>query len=149
MLQDILTLDSVRFAERFDDWRLAVRAACEPLLERGAIDAGYIDAIIGNVEKIGPYIVIMPDVAIPHARPEAGARAIAMALLKTTVPVAFGTDPDQQVRLLFAFSATDSHSHQAALRQLSRLLMDETLFASLQAATTPAEVLALIARVGE
>ncbi|GAB7126654.1 hypothetical protein JCM19000A_11610 [Silvimonas sp. JCM 19000] len=145
MLTEIMPADSIRFAEGFTDWREAVRVSCQPLLERGAIEATYIDAIIENVEKIGPYIVISPDVAIPHARPEAGARAIAMALLKTTTPVQFSADPDHHARLLFAFSATDNHSHQRALRQLARLIMDEARFAQLQAATSAAAILELIA----
>ncbi|GGP22540.1 PTS sugar transporter subunit IIA [Silvimonas iriomotensis] len=149
MLKEILTADSIRFAEGYADWREAVRVSCEPLLERGAIAPSYIDAIIENVEKIGPYIVISPDVAIPHARPEAGARAIAMALLKTTTPVKFSDDPDHHARMLFAFSATDNHSHQRALRQLARLIMDEQRFAQLQAASTAEAVLELIAGIPE
>ncbi|BCL75306.1 hypothetical protein JHS3_10420 [Jeongeupia sp. HS-3] len=149
MLQDILPVESIRFADRFDDWRDAVRAACQPLLERGAIEPAYIDAIIENVEKIGPYIVIAPDVAIPHARPEAGAKAIAMSLLKVSEPVAFSDDPEHQARLLFAFSATDSHSHQRALKQLAHWIMDEAKFAELQAATSPEVIAALIASLGD
>jgi mannitol/fructose-specific phosphotransferase system IIA component (Ntr-type) len=146
MLKEILPADSIRFANGFSDWRQAVRAACEPLLARGAIIPAYIDAIIDNVEQIGPYIVICPDVAIPHARPEAGARAIAMSLLKTATPVQFSDDPEQHVHMLFAFSATDTHSHRDALRELSNLLMDEKLFSQLQAASTTEEVHALIAK---
>ena len=149
MLQDILPASSIQFVDGFDDWRTAVRAACQPLLDRGCIAPGYIDAIIENVEKIGPYIVISPDVAIPHARPEAGAKAIGMALLKTTRPVQFSADPDHHARLLFAFSATDNHSHQRALRQLARLIMDEARFAQLQAATSAEIILELIATQAE
>ncbi|AOX99356.1 PTS sugar transporter subunit IIA [Jeongeupia sp. USM3] len=149
MLQDILPAGSIRFATQFADWRDAVRSACEPLLERGAIEPAYIDAIIDNVEKIGPYIVIAPDVAIPHARPEAGAKAIAMSLLKVEHPVKFGDDPDHHARLLFAFSATDSHSHQRALKQLAHWIMDEDKFAALQAATTTGQITALIASLAD
>ncbi len=51
MLTEIMPADSIRFAEGFTDWREAVRVSCQPLLERGAIEATYIDAIIENVEK--------------------------------------------------------------------------------------------------
>lgn len=33
----------------------------------------YKEEIISNVEKLGPYILIAEDIALPHARPEQGA----------------------------------------------------------------------------
>lgn len=149
MLNEILIPDSIIFMKSCPDWQSAVRQSCAPLLARGTIEPAYIDAIISNLNELGPYIVIAPDVAIPHARPEAGARAMGMALLKLEEPVAFGPEPDQQARLLFAFSATDSHSHQRALKQLAQLIMDEEKFAALAAATSAAEVLALINSVSQ
>ena len=69
MITDLLG-KHVQTAERAEDWKDAIRMAAAPLLENGSIRASYIDAMIHNVEVNGPYIVIMPDVAMPHSRVE-------------------------------------------------------------------------------
>jgi mannitol/fructose-specific phosphotransferase system IIA component (Ntr-type) len=149
MLNEILTRDSIVFKKSCPDWQTAVRESCAPLLARGTIEAAYIDAIIANVLELGPYIVIAPDVAIPHARPEAGSLAMGMSLLKLQEPVAFGDAPDEQARMLFAFSAVDSSSHQRALKQLADLIMDEEKFAAFAAADSVDAILAIINSVSK
>ena len=72
MITDLLGRH-VQTAEKAEDWKEAIRMAASPLLENGSIRASYIDAMIHNVEVNGPYIVIMPDVAMPHSRVEDGA----------------------------------------------------------------------------
>lgn len=51
-----------------------MRIGGELLEKSGAIEPRYIDAMINTVKEIGPYIVIAPGIAMPHARPEAGAK---------------------------------------------------------------------------
>ena len=41
--------DECSYNEGFDDWRDAIRAACQPLLQDGTIEPEYIDAIIGTL----------------------------------------------------------------------------------------------------
>lgn len=65
MMKEIVAKKHYSFHEGFDDWRDAVRAACQPLLDDGTIDPIYPDEIIRKVEELGPYIVIAPDIAIP------------------------------------------------------------------------------------
>ena len=65
MITDLLG-KHVQTAKKAEDWKNLIRMAA-PLLENGSIRASYIDAMISNVEVNGPYIVIMPDVAMPHS----------------------------------------------------------------------------------
>lgn len=53
-------------------WQDAVRKTTAYLEERGYVSADYADAIIQSTHDNGPYYVLCPGLAMPHARPEAG-----------------------------------------------------------------------------
>ena len=82
--------------------------------------------------------------ALPHARPEAGAleSAIGIATLKT--PVEFGSEANDPVKYLFCLSARNNTEHLEALADLAERLEDENFFKMLDNATGAEEVLAYL-----
>ena len=143
MLKELVELKRYSFHERFADWREAVRAACQPLLDDGSIDPEYIDAIIGKVEEYGPYIVIAPDICIPHAQEGVGVHETAVCFMKTEEPVHFSDDPEHDARLFFVLASTDNAKHLANLSELADELSDEELVARILACHTPEELAAV------
>lgn len=122
MLLELLTEKRIQVVESSNSWQESIELAGKPLLEDFSISKEYITKIIDQVNELGPYIVIMPDVALPHTRPEAGVHQTAMSLLKLNTPVVF---PDhQEVRLLFFLAAENNHSHLEALKELAELLTE-------------------------
>lgn len=81
MLNDWLTPDTIHIRHDITDWREAVKASAEPLLANGTITADYVEAIFAQHEKLGPYYVLAPGIAMPHARPEEGAKGLGLSLL--------------------------------------------------------------------
>ena len=76
--------------EEAKDWRDAVRMSCEPLEADGSVTAKYKEEIIRAVEQYGPYIIIMPNVAIPHAQKcTDSVKKTAVSFLKLKKPVCF------------------------------------------------------------
>ena len=69
MTLEILSSDKVQVLEQVKSWREAISIAANPLKEQGYFQQDYIDDMIHSVEKLGPYIVIAPEIAIAHARP--------------------------------------------------------------------------------
>jgi len=63
---------SIRLGLSAETWQEAVKLAVEPLIESGAVQPQYYDAIVESTEEYGPYYILMPGMAMPHARPEAG-----------------------------------------------------------------------------
>ncbi len=104
-------------------WEEAIEVAAKPLLESGYINENYIQQMIRNVRELGPYIVIMPQVALPHARSECGALKTGVSILKLDKPVVFPAD--QAVELLVVLSAEDDVTHMGLLSEIADLLMDE------------------------
>ena len=69
-LATLISVDAVSLRVVADDWRAAVRAAGELLVDVGVTSPEYTDAMIAAVEASGPYIVLTPGFALPHARPD-------------------------------------------------------------------------------
>ncbi|MEH7176833.1 BglG family transcription antiterminator [Neobacillus vireti] len=125
LLEDLLQAETIQVMEEASDWKEAVKQAANPLLINGSIEASYIEAMIENIETLGPYVVIGPEVAIPHARPEKGVNRIGISFLKLKQPVYFLNNKDFPVRLLFCIAATDNTTHLKALSHLTELLNEE------------------------
>ena len=142
MFKEFVEKKHYSFHEGFDDWRDAVRAACAPLLADGTIEKEYPEIIIEKVEELGPYIVIAPNICIPHAERGRGVNDTAMCFMKTEKPVSFDpNDPDKDARIFVVLAATDDEVHLNNLMALSKTLSDEDIVAKVLEAKTPEDLL--------
>lgn len=115
---------AARFEVAAADWRAAVRAACEPLVEAGAAEPRYVDRCVATVEELGPYMVVAPGVALAHARPEDGALALGLAVATLREAVEFGHAENDPVDVVFAFGSPDRDQHVELLGALARRLTE-------------------------
>ncbi|MGE7767093.1 BglG family transcription antiterminator [Peribacillus sp. NPDC096540] len=120
VLEELLNIQTIQLQSHVSDWKEAIQIAAKPLVDLGTVEERYVEAMIEAIETNGPYVVITPGVAIPHARPEQGVRSLSMSLLKLDEPVDFA--PDKPVRLIIVLAAVDNDSHLRALIQLTQLL---------------------------
>ena len=142
MFKEFVETKHYSFHEGFADWRDAIRAACAPLLADGTIEKEYPEIIIEKVEELGPYIVIAPNICIPHAECGRGVNGTAMCFMKTEKPVSFDPDdPDKDARIFVVLAATDDEVHLSNLMALSETLSDEDIVAKVLAAKTPEDLL--------
>jgi mannitol/fructose-specific phosphotransferase system IIA component (Ntr-type) len=143
-LSKMLTNETIALGLSVHDWQQAVREAGSLLVKAGGVEPRYVEAMIQMVQEIGPYIVIAPGVALPHARPEDGVKEACMSLMTLDPPVNFGNEYNDPVELVVAFGTTDNKAHIEALAALARLLGDANTLESLKRASSPAEILKLI-----
>ncbi|MGT2906927.1 PTS sugar transporter subunit IIA [Streptococcus dentiloxodontae] len=135
--------DSIRLGLTAKDWKDAVYLSVKPLIESGAVTEEYYHAIIESTEQNGPYYILMPGMAMPHARPEAGVQRDAFSLVTLTEPVKFSDGKDVQV--LLALAATSSKIHTSvAIPQIIALFELDNSIERLVNAKTPEEVLAMV-----
>jgi PTS system ascorbate-specific IIA component len=118
-----LTKDLIQFADSFQSWEEALVTSSEKLLELKYIEKTYVDAIIQSVKDYGPYIVIAPNIAMPHARPEAGANKVGFSVMVCKEPVVF--DETTQARLFVTLSCVDSDTHLQMMQALVTVLGDD------------------------
>jgi len=122
-LAEILPKHRIMHQSKVEDWREAIETAGKPLKQEGYITDSYITSMIQEVEKNGPYIVISPKVAIPHANPEDGVNALGMSMLCLGSPVFIG---DKEVKLVIVLATVDDQAHLKALSQLTSLFSNKS-----------------------
>lgn len=140
MFKELIEKQRIVFAEGFDRWEDAIRAAAQPLLRDGAIEESYIDDMIANVNKFGPYIVIAPDVAMPHAQGGKGVKETSISFMKVNRPVSFSESSEHDVRLLFVLASIDNNSHLEMLQTLVAAISDDDVLAQLPNTTCVADL---------
>lgn len=142
VLGELLTTQTLQLKQQVATWQEAIQLAASPLVELGTVKEQYVTAMIESIEKNGPYVVITPLVAIPHARPEEGVLSLSMSLLKLDQPVDFA--PDKPVQLIIVLAAADSDSHLRALIQLTTLLNEPANIEKMLEATDKEQLLEII-----
>lgn len=125
VLKELLTDEYIQLQDEIADWQEAIRQAALPLVQSHSITEAYIEAMIHNVVENGPYVVIAPKVALPHARPEQGVNRVGMGFLRLKKPVAFSDKPQHQAQLIIVLAAVDNETHLKALSQLSMMLSED------------------------
>lgn len=102
----------------------AITEAGNILLKEGVIESTYIEAMVDAYKKNGPYFVLAPHIAIPHARPEDGVNEASVSLVRLEQPIEFGHDSNDPVQMVFGLGASSNEEHLTLLRKLTTLLND-------------------------
>lgn len=134
----------IQYVESVADWKDALLIAGRPLLSEGVISQDYIDAIIQQKEQIGPYFVIAPRIAMPHARPEQGALKLGLSVVLLGNAVNFDSEENDPVSAIFMFAAPDSNSHIEMISQLAEVLSDEEIMDRLFAASSQEQLMTIL-----
>jgi len=122
MISQYVDKDNIRTGYEAKNWKEAVRASGEILKKNDFITEDYIDAMIEMVEDKGAYIVITPGLALPHARPEKGAKENGLSILILKNPIEFGHSQNDPVSVVISFCAVDDSSHSQMLSELANFL---------------------------
>ncbi|GAA0100596.1 BglG family transcription antiterminator [Paraclostridium bifermentans] len=121
-LRELLNEDTIYLNQEATSWEDAIRVSANPLKNLGYIKDSYIDAMIENVRKLGPYIVIAPKVAMPHARPEDGVNKVSMTLTTFKEDIYFSGKDQHKVKILISLAPKDNQTHIKALACLTKML---------------------------
>lgn len=145
MLREFVEKNHCKFAQSAKDWQDAVRMSCEVLEADGTVEENYKEDIIRCVEEYGPYIVIMPGVAMPHSQEGAkGVHKTAIAFMKLEEPVSFDPEnPGKNAVLFFTLASCDPGRHLDNMSRLAELMSNKELMEELKEAKTPEDLLAL------
>lgn len=140
-LTALISRESIRLNETATDKFDAIRQVGAALLDTGAIDPSYIDAMIERENTISTFVG--EGVAIPHGT-LAGKDAVKSdALVVLRFPA--GIDWDGNDVVVCVGIAARGNGHIALLSQLATVLMEPDKAAALRAATTADEVYELLA----
>ena len=121
MLAQAFGPNSIAHLNEVTDWVGALTEAVALLEADLRVTAEYLTEVLAANQKLGPYFVIAPGIAIAHAAPGVGVLETGMALLRLEEPVVSGSNNDP-VRLVFAFCSVDSDSHVELLASFARVM---------------------------
>lgn len=144
MIEKLLTEEVVDVKLEVENWQEAVVKAGKLLLDNDKVDERYIQAMIETVKDMGAYIVMAPGIAMPHARPDSGAKDIGVAVISLKEGVNFGSKDFDPVKLVFAICAKENKSHIELLQDLSYILDSDELLENLDNCNTKRDLLNLI-----
>ena len=125
MLQDLLSEDNVSFRYPAETWEDVIRHGGQLMVDAGFTDPTYTEAMIDVVRDMGPYIVLAPGLAMPHARPEMGAKQVGTALVTLEKPIDFGSPENDPVSVAVFLCAPNKDEHIQLLTDIATLFEDE------------------------
>ncbi|MDU2581531.1 MAG: PTS sugar transporter subunit IIA [Veillonella sp.] len=125
MLQDLLSEDNVSFRYPAETWEDVIRHGGQLMVDAGFTDPTYTEAMIDVVRDMGPYIVLAPGLAMPHARPEMGAKQVGTALVTLEKPIDFGSPENDPVSVAVFLCAPNKEEHIQLLTDIATLFEDE------------------------
>lgn len=100
----------------------AIRAAGELLVSNHLAESKYVDAMVESYNTNGPYFVLAPQIALPHARPEDGVKEASVSFVRLQNPIPFGSAANDPVQLVFAMAASSSEEHLDMMKKVVMLL---------------------------
>ena len=144
MLAELLNEDTVRAWIEPEDWKAAGRAVGKLLVDTGGIKPAYIEKMLESVEEFGPYIVIVPGVALFHSKGDENVCKLCLSLATVKEGVSFGAGDKDPVKILLAFASPDKKAHLVMLRELMSILRSDEMMQQIIDAPTDSEILQII-----
>lgn len=125
-------------------WRAALRLAGDALVASGAATDAYTEAMTDLVDEHGPYIVISPGLAFAHARPGPAVLRVGLGVVTLREPVAFGHPHNDPVSVVLGLAVAEVGTHLESIGEIANLFNDPTVTGRIAAATSAAEVRAIM-----
>ena len=148
LTEHLLTANTIRLGAEAADWREAVRIGVDLLIGADLVEPRYYEAVVSMTEELGPWYVLAPGLAMPHARPEEGVKRDGFALVTLKTPVAFGSEDNDPIDILITLAATDAKTmNEESIVQVATLFDDDARIERIRAAKTRADLEAIFAEI--
>lgn len=129
---------------KVDTWQEAIIRVSEPLLWENMITPNYVHNMVDLVVKHGPYIVVAPGVAIPHASPNDGVIMPGISIMRLRKPVIFGKEGFDPVSIVICCAIIDEPEYINALMRLLTKIKDPLNIDRLLRAKTSEEIIKIL-----
>ncbi|HCN60441.1 MULTISPECIES: PTS sugar transporter subunit IIA [Mammaliicoccus] len=139
-MTQIIKEEHIQLKDKVANWEESIQIAAAPLLQEDYFNKDYVDSMIKSVHDMGPYIVIAPEIAIAHARPNENVNKVGLSLLKLDEHINF-SDNSHFASLVFVLSAIDNEAHLEILKKLATILSDKETVQSLVLAKNKSEII--------
>lgn len=139
-IDSYLTHDFINIVEDAYDWKGSIKIAAKPLVSKGFIDEEYIQRMIGNIQKNGPYVVINKGFALPHADKTGVVKKTSFSFLKLRKSVIYNAGEMDPVKYICVLAVNENEDHTKALFELVNLFQVDSFNNELNEANTVDEI---------
>lgn len=129
-LANLLEPQDIRLDLKVSNWKEAMRMAAASLVDRGCITHSYIERMIETVHKLGAYIVVTDEIAIPHANP--GVDVLKFGITITTFMEPLTIMDKSGVKVFITFAIKDKDNYKDMVMEIMELIEDETFLNMLE-----------------
>lgn len=136
MITTWLPAENIQIVDSVSDWKQAIRLSAQPLLAKETMTEAYIDAIFNSHQELGPYYVLAPGLAMPHARPEQGAIKNGLSLLHIKQGVSFDAEENDPVYVVIMLCALSGDEHINMITALADIFSDDERLSALLKASS-------------
>ncbi|WP_042274698.1 BglG family transcription antiterminator [[Clostridium] dakarense] len=143
-LADLLNKNTISLNQEAKDWKDAIKVSSRSLIELGVIEKSYVKARIRNIENLGPYIIILENVALPHSKPENGANRLGISLTTFKEEICFSGNERHKARVFIVLAPKDKESHLNALVSINKMLSNKSNLEKILNASCESEVLEIV-----
>lgn len=140
MITTWLPAENIQIVDSVSDWKQAIRLSAQPLLAKETMTEAYIDAIFNSHQELGPYYVLAPGLAMPHARPEQGAIKNGLSLLHIKQGVSFDAEENDPVYVVIMLCALSGNEHINMITALADIFSDDERLSALLKASSIEEI---------
>ena len=126
LIDSLCAADMIQVQKEAANWKDAVKLGVGCLVGAGKVKWGYYNAILRSAFWHGPYFVLMPGVALPHARPSKHVMDMGFSLITLKTPVNFGMPENDPISVLLSFASPSAIMHTGeALMQAAMVFEEE------------------------
>jgi len=144
MITTWLPAENIQIVDSVSDWKQAIRLSAQPLLAKETITEEYIEAIFNSHQELGPYYVLAPGLAMPHARPEQGAIKNGLSLLHIKQGVSFNAEENDPIYVVIMLCALSGDEHINMITALAEIFSDDERLSALLKASTMEKIQTVI-----
>lgn len=126
-MEKLVSVKDIELHVSAEDWQDAVRRSGAILVNNGYVREEYVDAMIQTVKTLGPYIVVAPGLAMPHARSSNGVLKSGISIMTLSEPVVFGNESNDPVYLLIGLAGSNDDLHLKIMQAIATIFGDESM----------------------
>ena len=139
-MKRLVELENIRLKVPVQDWQDAVTKVGAILEENGYVTHEYIGAMIQTVKTLGPYIVVAPGLAMPHAKSTCGVLKSGIGIMTLETPVEFGNESNDPVYMLIGLAGVNDSLHLDILQAIATIFEDESMLQKMSACEHAEEI---------
>jgi transcriptional antiterminator/mannitol/fructose-specific phosphotransferase system IIA component (Ntr-type) len=140
-----LSLSRIMMVESAMGWREALHYTSRKLVEDNSIRIDYIEEICSQLERLGPYMFLMPGLILAHGRPESGVNRLDVSMGIFKEPVEF--DSCHRAYIIIVLCPVDYESHIEIIKDIMTIFKDEDRVRALSEAVSESEVIVMLERM--